>query len=112
LNELKDLLLQGAVPSDTWHSHPNIKGYDANLFSKEDIEQANVFGVNTYILTPGGQVFEYKGQRTRPYQESDRYGHPFGYFKSNGNFVLYKEQRPGEYGPPKPGLIVFSKMHK
>lgn len=105
-NELKDLLLKGAFPSDTWHSHPNIKGYDANVFSKEDIEQANVYGLRSYILTPSGQVFSYQGQRTRPFQESDRFGQPYGFFKPSGDFVIYKEQRPGEYGPPMPSGVI------
>jgi hypothetical protein len=91
--EMKDLVLKGAMPSDTWHSNPSIDGKAPNLFSKEDIEQANVYGTKAYVLKPSGEVIKYTGDRGHAFQESDRLGQKFGLLKEDGNFIVYPQKK-------------------
>jgi hypothetical protein len=92
VNEVKDLVLKGALPSDTWHSNPEINGYSARIFSRQDIEQADVYGLRSYVLTPSGQVIEYIGNRMHTYKEEDRHGKPLGFFQQDGEFTFNKKQ--------------------
>ncbi len=69
-------------PVSVWHSHPTINGMGSGVFSIEDLQQANNWGVTSYILAPNGEVRRYIGgtKDNRALTENDRLGTYVGKF--------------------------------